>query len=217
MEIQRAILTGFFQFGKYSVNPTEVLLNGLKDQVMSGHLIYCQIFPTKIFEIPLFFAGETIALLVNDFKAKVIISFGLASEARGLRIESCAVNWVENDKYCTPQENRRPVDRLSDKKEVLKIDLAKWDIAKMFAGFRKYGIPFEPTVSTDAGGFCCNALIYRVLQRLRLNRISIPYIFIHLPCTPASILSISDFDKNKVLITEEQLAKAVEIILTCYR
>lgn len=217
MEKKIVFLTGFTVFGDYAENPTEKLALALRGKILAAHRIESFIFSPRIFKIPEVYAGELLVDLAYDAKAVVIVSFGLASEVKGLRVESYATNWAENEKYCLPDENRRVIDREMKPKAKLHIDLSRWDIGKMFLKFEQAGIPYESIISRDAGNFCCNALIYRVLTIMKWRKFFLPFLFIHVPCTKAAITNMPDFDKSKILVTEEQLLRAVEIILTCYR
>ncbi len=214
--MKTAILTGFHAFGRYAVNPTEILARNLEGKILAGHQIHSLVFSTGVHSSATSSDyGEEIvakALLVH---ASVILSLGIASEAKGVRIETKCVNWVENDTYCTVFENRRPVFSDCSPREKKSMPLQAWDLTELSRKFLAVGIPFE--ISEDAGSYCCNALMVRVLRALEDFSLHLPFLFAHVSCTEAAIAKIPDFDrKNKVILCQEDLPMIVEKLLESY-
>lgn len=215
--MKTAILTGFQTFGEYVVNPTEILARSLDGKILSGHKIHPFVFPKLILPLtPSEDYGRIIVESALKNKISVIISLGLSSAIKGFRLERSCTNWVESDKYCSELENRMPIVEFHQKRKMKFVPLNRWDLPLMFEGFRKTGIPFESEISFDAGTYCCNALMYRVLDAMEISGLEIPFLFAHVPCTEESILGVADFDRQKTLIKQEQLKKGVEVILQSY-
>jgi pyroglutamyl-peptidase len=214
--MKAAILTGFEVFGKYTVNPTETLARSLGGEVVAGHLIRSMVFPTTVLaphgEVDV---GNSIVDESFLVDASVIISFGIASEARGVRIERTCTNWVENAKYCTPFENKKPLSGVYVPKERLLMPLQSWDLATLSEKLAAAGIPLE--TSEDAGSYCCNALMYRTLRSMKECSLEIPFIFVHVPCTEEAVANMPGFDRSKkVLFRQETLVTVVESLLGSY-
>ena len=148
------------------------------------------------------------------FRSKAIISLGMGSDVHGVRVESRCINWVENDKYCLPSEQRMVLDEGLAPKSILDIDLKKWDLDWIFSVFAALGIKYEPEVSTDANAFCCNALIFRTLQALERRGCRIPYIYLHLPCTAKAVKEIPGFDDNKDLTSVKRVHEILHVLLS---
>ncbi|MFA5022504.1 MAG: hypothetical protein WC508_05505 [Patescibacteria group bacterium] len=212
-----AFLSGFKVFGNYAANSTEQLVSPLQGTIVQDHIIHSLVFSPAIFPPDQQDYGRQIVSRAMELQASVIVSFGMASAVNGLRIESKAVNWVENKTYCHAGENERLIDESLPKQAALMIDLQRWDINKLYRKFGQNGIPFQFPISQDAGTYCCNALIFRTLQAMQDLGFFIPYLFVHISCTKAAVQTISDFDQKKVLLSEEQLKNLVSIILTSYR
>ncbi len=214
--MKAAILTGFEVFGKYAVNPTEILARSLAGEVVSGHLIRSMVFPTTVL-VP-HGARDAGTLIVDEaflVDASVIISLGIDSGARGVRIERTCINWVENAKYCTQYENQKPLSDAHDPKERLPMPLQSWDFAGLSERLALAGIPLE--TSEDAGSYCCNALMYRTRRSMKECSLEIPFIFVHVPCTEEAVADMPDFDRaSKVLFHQEDLATVVESLLESY-
>lgn len=215
--MKTALITGSETFGRYITNPTKWLALSAEGRILADHKIYSLIFPSivglpKDTEDP----GSVIIKKAVEINAKVIISFGMASEVKGFRIERSATNWIYNEKYCSADENNRPLNPTRPAKEQLQIDLTKWDIEKVRKLFAKAHIPFDQKISDNPGQYSCNSWIYRTILARKKYIIKTPYIFVHTACTPASVALISDFLPKKVLIKNNDLLIALEIFLRSY-
>jgi len=163
--------------------------------------------------------GELVVAKALEIKADAIISLGIASDVRGLSIETRAINWVENAKYGLMCEQRKPIASNFLPKEYLRVNREKWHLTKLchlsslMEKFNEADFDCELNFSADAGTFCCNALIFRTLVALQKNKCEIPYLFLHTPCSPGAVKNISDWDATKDLMSLEKLAKILEIIL----
>lgn len=214
--MKTAILTGFSTFGNYTVNPTEILTRHLDGKTLAGHLIHSFVLPTEVIcSQGTINHGRQVVEKAVSMKASAIISLGIASEARGVRVETKCINWLENNRYCTEFENRRPVDYSSRIREEKFVQLDKWNLSRLSEELASLGISFE--ISNNAGTYCCNALMYRTLQHMQEWSIKIPFIFAHVPCTEESIANIVGFDrKSKILVRQEELVVVVEKFLEAY-
>jgi len=155
--MDKILITGFEKFGDYKENITEVLKTEL--HFLGSHIVEYMIFPVRIFSAGAENYGKQIVAKAKEINAKAIISLGMGSDIHGIRIESRAINWVENEKYCIPSEQKRLIDETLFPRYPLDIDLSKWKIAEMFATFSKMSIYHEPEISTNANAFCCNVSI----------------------------------------------------------
>lgn len=217
--MRTALLTSSETFGKYQFHPGKWLVTWADGKIIAGHRIHSLVFPTTIMLPPgVEDPGTRIVKKAMEINATVIISFGLASEAKGFRIERSGYNWIENVLYCQPYENFRPIDPTRPDKERVQEDLSRWDIEMIRERFKKSGLPLDLAISDDAGRFSCNSWIYRTVLAMKKNKCTIPYIFVHTACTEESIELIPDFPRNrKVIIQKDYLPKALEIFLQSYR
>lgn len=215
--MKTAILTGFQPYGSYVINPTEVLARSLEGKVLVGHTIHSLVFPTTVLSpTPVKDYGKEIIEKASLVNASVIICLGMSSEVRGVRVETQCMNWVENDKYCTSFENRKPVFSDIPSRAIRPIPLERWDLTTLASRLSVIGINFE--TSEDAGKYCCNALIFKVLRALNEKHQRIPFLFAHIPCTEDAIAGILDFDRTqKKLILQSELFAIVEILLRSYQ
>ena len=217
--MKKAIITGSETFGKYITNPSKWLVLFADKKVIADYEIHSLVFPSVVL-VPegQEDSGETVVRKAKEINADMIISFGMASEVKGFRLERSGSNWVYNERYLSPSENNKPLDPSRPEKEQIQADFSSWDIKKMQELFVKENIPFESKISDDAGRYSCNSWIYRTLLAMRKGRLTIPYLFVHTACTEEAIELIPDFDRvNKSLIKKEDALKALEIIIKSYR
>lgn len=215
--MKNILITGFSPFGDYSENISEVAAMNLK--TISDYDVYGLVFSTKIFSEEAPNSGELIVKRAQEIKASAIISLGVSSDVTGFRIESIANNWVENNKYCLEEENKRLINQRFFFMEEVYPSLSRWHFGKLWNldNLRKQineaGLKCESQISTNAGNYCCNALMFRTLVALVENKCDIPYLFLHVPCSFEAVKNISNFDKNKDIISLETLKRSLEIIL----
>lgn len=217
--MKKALITGSETFGKYVFSPSKWLALTADHTVIAGHEIHSLVFPSVVLipevqEHP----GETIVRRAQEIAADVIVSFGMASEVKGFRLERSGSNWIHNEKYLSSFENNRPLETLRPEKEHLQNDLTAWDIEKMHALFAHAQLPLESMISDDPGQYSCNSWIYRTLLTMQEKHLTIPYLFVHTSCTEEAIALIPDFDRaHKSLIKKEDTLKALEAILQSYK
>ncbi len=216
--MKKALITGSETFGKYITNTTKWLALSVDGKVIADYEIHSLIFPSVVL-LPegKENQGEAIVRKAQEIDADVIISFGMASEVKGFRLERSGTNWIYNEKYLSPSENNQPLDPSQPEKEQIQADLSSWNIVKMQELFAKANIPFDSKISDDPGQYSCNSWIYRTLLAIKKKQLAIPYLFVHTACTEEAIEFILDFDRvNKVLIKKENMIKALEIILLSF-
>lgn len=236
--MKNILITGFEPFGDYAENLSEIAATRIKK--IGDYNVYGLVFPVRIFPVSQkriisyivngknrFYPqpteavnyGDMIVAQAKELNACAIISLGIASDVCGIRIETQAINWVENHKYCLDSEQRRVLDENLILKKELKVDLDKWRLGKpwnvsvLSNQFHKADCDCNVILSGDAGTFCCNALMFRTLLSLQKNKCDIPYLFLHIPCSKEAVKNIPNFDQSKDLMSLEKLEKVLAVIL----
>ena len=216
--MKTALVTGFETFGRYVFNPSKWLALSVDGKTIADYKIDSLVLPSIVLYPDKENPGEIVAKKAQQVKADVIVSFGMASDVKGFRVERSATNWIYNKKYCMEYENNHPLDPRQPEKEQIHNNLTNWELEKMQKLFAIKNVPFDSAISDDPGQFCCNGLIYRTVQALRKNKLTTPFLFVHCACTEEAIELIPDFDrKNKTIIKKEDMPKALEIILSSYK
>lgn len=167
------ILTGFGPFPGIPANATSILVPKIAaaaEDVFAGTTIVHAILPTE------WSAGLALAEdLYRRHKPALALHFGVSSRATGFEIETRGRN------FCSPSMDAAgylpALDRLSlDGPDFLPATLPATHIVTRL---RRRGLP--ASVSRDAGGYLCNALLYRAADIARAHPAPIRSGFIHLP------------------------------------
>lgn len=214
-----ALVTGSESFGRYVNNPSKWLALAVDGKTIQNHFVNSLFFPTVVrLPVDAEDQGEVIVQKAIEIKASVILSFGLASEAKGFRFERTATNWISHKHYCLPYENNHPITEFHPAKEQIHYDLSCWDFELMKKLYSDEHVPLDSRISDDPGLFSCNAWMYRTYYAMKKYKLNIPYAFVHLPCTEAAIEFIPDFPRDrKLVISHPQILKGFEILLRCYK
>jgi len=206
--MKNILITGFRSFGKYKANSTEQFLKS--HSVLGDLYLHSFIFSASTFANDAEDFGFEVVKTARALKAVAIISLGMASDVKGLRIETRAINWSAG-KYCLDFEKERKLNPLYPGWDTKEVNLKHWDIDFMFKNLTDLNIKFEKEMSDKAGTYCCNALMYRILTALG-SASDIPYIFLHIPCSAEAVADLDDFAKDKDLITAETLQEILLVV-----
>jgi pyroglutamyl-peptidase len=167
------LLTGFGPFPTVAANATSILVPRIAEatrRAVPGIAIAAHILPTE-WEASLWLLGE----LTNRLRPTVALHFGVSGRATGFEIETRGRN------HCNQSEDaagRMPQDeRISPGgPEFLPATLPA---AHIVGRLRRLGLPAH--LSRDAGGYLCNALLYRSLEISRALGAPGRSGFVHLP------------------------------------
>ena len=207
--MKKIILSGFVPFGAYPVNSSQQVVWRLAQRGIDGIKIVPAIFDATIPEEN---RGEVLAVRARALGVSGIISLGMASEKKGLCIERWATNAVDNEKYCPPLLQGTRIDPRQPYGWRIALDLAPWNVMEFEKACTAEGIPVE--LSDDAGGFCCNHLAYQTRTALIEREETTPYLFIHLPCSPATIPNEKEFAAaGKVSMSVDKMVLGIELLL----
>ena len=202
------LLTGFGPFPSVPANATTVLVPRIAEaaqRTFGGVAFASEVLPTE------WSAGPARAAELYRLHRPIIaLHFGVSSRATGFEIEARARN------RCTLAQDAAgllpPLDRLSPLgPETLAASIPALHIVERL---RRRGLP--AALSRDAGGYLCNALLYRSLELGRGQPDAPRTGFIHLP---ASLVSERQPWRGPAracrLGWDDVVAGSLEIIATC--
>ena len=167
------LLTGFGPFPSVPANATTILVPRIAEaarRAFAGSTVVCHILPTE------WTAGLAVVDdLYRNLRPQIALHFGVSGRATGFEIETRGRN------RCHPSQDAAgmlpPLDRLSPiGPEYLPSPLP---VAHIVERLRRRGIP--AMISRDAGGYLCNALLYRTLDTTRRAADAPRVGFVHLP------------------------------------
>jgi len=165
----KVLISGFKPFGSSRLNPSELLVNELVKEEISGVYLDSIVLPVE-FDRSTTLMLEKIALSRPD----VVISFGQAEGRSAITPEKIAVNF----------DNARIPDNSGDQRQSRVIDSKGADgyfttlnVEKMIESIKDLGIPAE--LSMSAGAFVCNHIFYEIQKSLKGTEIKSG--FVHVP------------------------------------
>lgn len=206
------ILSAFKKFGDYTANSTELVAERLDGFQVGDFVIHSILFSA---EIPEENRGIALFSTAQKLSAKGIISLGMASEKTGLCIEQVVTNKIHNTKYCHPSINETAIDVNRPYGEQIRMRLRPWNLSLFKSECARKNISIMPD-SKDTGGFCCNHLAYqaRVAQIGSEAWSEIPFIFIHTPCSPETLLDVQKFySSGKTTKPVEEISEGIRTLI----
>lgn len=205
--MKKVILTGFEPFGDYKFNPTQestIFFNSLGD--VSGIKVIGLVLPCTYFG-----AFQVLCKVINREKPDAIISTGLASSVKGIRIETTFHN-IMKGKY-PDADGMMPNGLLLWNKPYAKDYLIATANNIYLANLLKSNeIPVELSFNADA--FICNSLGYLTSKKILKDSLWSPIknMFIHIPWTDDYKDKII-LEPHKIFLEKEKYYKAIELLI----
>lgn len=170
------LLTGFGPFPTVAANATSLLVPRIAEaatRAFSGASITCHILPTE------WGAGlSAVEHLYHRLAPSIALHFGVSGRAMGFEIETRARNLCSQS---VDAAGRLPPARQLTVRGPEYLP-ATFPAAHIAERLRRRGLP--AIVSRDAGGYLCNALLYRTLETaMRIPEPPRSSGFIHLPAS----------------------------------
>lgn len=200
MEKERKLLiTGFDPFGGEDINPSYEVVKALPDKI-GGIRLYRRLLPTSYKRAP-----ELLVRCIDDVSPDFVIMLGQAGGRAGVTPERVAINCMDgtladNDGVIMSDA---PIDA-----DGVAAYFSTLPIRQMTDAVAKLGVPAY--VSSTAGTFVCNAVMYTALHHLQKTRPDAKAGFIHIPYLPEQAARLQ---KDKA-IPSLSLADAVLAIKT---
>ncbi len=202
--MKKVILTGFLPFGDYDFNPTEKSALYYNSRMISGIKIIGIVLPCTYFS-----AFEKLSNLMDEEKPDGIISMGLSSCVRGIRIETVFRNLM-NGKYSDSNGYKPvnlPISLDKNAREFLSGNTNNLSHANILYS---NNIPVE--ISGDADTFVCNSLGYLTTKKIIEDNLDVRNIFIHIPWTDDYRSEIS-LGIDKIFLEKDKYYKGIELLI----
>ncbi|ADH99005.1 Pyroglutamyl-peptidase I [[Bacillus] selenitireducens MLS10] len=206
MSTVKMIVSGFEVFGGLNKNPTLDILKDLKENPPPGVDLYTIALPVEYDA-----CFEPLESLVDDFRPDSVIALGVAAGRSSVQPERIGINIEDTGGEGRMGDNRgnTPVDRKirGDGPDGYFSTLPNRKIIK---AIREQGIPSD--LSNSAGTFICNAVLYRLMDKLIREERGVPAGFIHVPATPDMVPSSSGMPSMHQADLNEAVRTAIQVI-----
>lgn len=205
--MKKVILTGFEPFGDYQFNPTQesaLFFNSLGE--ISGIKVIGLVLPCTYFG-----AFQVLRKVINQEKPDAVISTGLSSSVKRIRIETTFHNLM-NGKYPDADgmmPSNLPIWNKPHAKDLL---IATANNIYLAGILQQNEIPVE--LSIDADAFICNSLGYSTSKKILKDPSwsSVKNMFIHIPWTDDYKDRIN-LESTKIFFEKEKYYKAIELLI----
>jgi pyroglutamyl-peptidase len=168
-EKSKVLISGFKPFGGATLNPSELLVNVLERDQISGVELFAVVLPVEFDR-----SAEILLEKVKQIQPDIVIAFGQAEGRTAINPEKIAINL----------DDARIPDNSGDERNKVVIDKNGLDsyvttlpIENMVDAMKRAGYPAE--ISLSAGTFVCNHIFYK-LQKILIGS-NIRSGFVHLP------------------------------------
>lgn len=196
MKTPRVLLTGFEPFLGEPINPSQILLESIKKDLLIEQNV-------KTLLLPVSFARAS-ELIEAELAANVfdhVILLGQAGGRKNICLERVALNWNETEK---PDEDGKTPARGEIIRGQPGAIFTQAPIEKWYALLKDQNVPVE--ISLSAGGYVCNNVYYKTVSS-NLNAKSV--CFIHVPFLPEQVENKVDKPASLDLSTMELAIKTI--------
>jgi pyroglutamyl-peptidase len=168
-EKSKVLISGFKPFGGATLNPSELLVNVLERDQISGVELFTVVLPVEFDR-----SAEILLEKVKQIQPDIVIAFGQAEGRTAINPEKIAINL----------DDARIPDNSGDERKDVVIDkngsdsyMTTLPIEMMVDAMKRAGYPAE--ISLSAGTFVCNHIFYKLQKTLSGSNIRSG--FVHLP------------------------------------
>lgn len=205
------LLSGFGRFGSYRANLTELVANQLHGQEISGFHVNSIVFECLIPQIGCN-RGQALLEYARNTNSCAVVCLGMASEKTGLCLETATHNKIQS-KYCSEEMNGTPINPDLGYDANITLETCPWNVGAFISECKRQNVSIMPP-STDAGGFCCNHLMFQLAMLQRSGLLRIPFVFLHVPCSPEAVTDQETHrGSGKILMPTEEVVKGIGILL----
>jgi len=163
------LITGFKPFDVYDVNPSELVVSQMNNTIIENMTIKGYVLPVNYTTAP-----QRMKQLISTFHPELIISLGLAGNAKKIAVEKLAVNLRINPEARFPLLTLKKINRSGPW-----FHQATYDSEAIVNLIKTEEIPVE--LSYSAGLYLCNAILYETIHYQTITEQMVPTGFIHLP------------------------------------
>ncbi len=199
MSKTKVLVSGFEPFGGASLNPSQLLIERLKAEDISGVELHTIVLPVEFDR-----AAEILLAEIKKVSPAIVISFGQAEGRSAITPEKIAVNL----------DSARIPDNAGDQRKDQKISTNGADgyfstlpVEKILDSLREIGV--AGSLSLSAGTFVCNHIFYRLQHELLETGIKSG--FVHLPLIPEQS---PEFPNQPTMPLDEMVKGAKAVILS---
>ncbi|HEX8196698.1 MAG TPA: hypothetical protein VF571_10965 [Pyrinomonadaceae bacterium] len=168
----KILLTGFNPFGELKINPSQLIVQEIKNRSKSGDYV---VIPS-VLKTEYDAAENKIRKLLREIRPDACVCLGLAMGGSSIQLERIALNLDDTDSPDNAGELRcdRPI--IADGPDIYRSTLP---LNLIHEALRNCGIPTH--YSNHAGTYICNHVFYTAIHEIQRLGINAKCGFIHVP------------------------------------
>lgn len=199
-----ALITGFEPYGRRALNPSAQLARALDGTEIGGLRVIGRALPVAMTGL----AGRVDALL-EEARPALVIALGLAPGEPMIRLERFGVNLADFE--IADNAGARLTDAaIAPEGAVARA--ATLPLRAIEKALLAEGIPVR--LSTSAGAYLCNAILYLLLEGLERRQWRVPCGFIHLPYLPQQVaLMFADARAGEIEVNQRADTASMDLKL----
>ena len=199
---KKVILTGFKPFGPYFFNPTEDAVKYFNSiESIPGIEIKGIVLPCT------YESAFLLNKIIDEEKPDAIISMGLSSSVKGIRIETVFMNLM-GGKYPDSSGNSPKMIPICNNGRNFLSPQSNY----LFLADKLYREKIPIEISANADTYICNSLGYLLTKKIIEENLPINNMFINIPWTD-DYKDIIKLDFGKVTLEKEIFYKAIELLI----
>ena len=198
----KLLVTGFDAFGGEKVNPAQLVVESLPDEINENQVLKL-IIPTIRYG-----SAKKIMEVIDQEKPDIVVSIGQAGGNDHIAIERVAINC--DDYRIQDNGGNQPIDE-PIVEEGPTAYFSTLPIRKIYEVLQKEEYPVR--ISNSAGTFVCNHVFYSIRHYIEENHLSIQNGFIHIPYIKEQVEekpNVTYMELNKI---QEAIKLALQTIL----
>lgn len=198
----KILVTGFDPFGGEKINPAIEAVKRLPDTIAGAEI--------RKLEIPTVFdkSAQVVHEAIVEFKPDYVLNVGQAGGRAELTPEKVAINY--DDGRIADNEGFQPMNRTIHKDGETAY-FTQLPIKAMVRAIREVGVPAR--VSTTAGTYVCNHIMYQVQYMRDKEFTDIKAGFIHIPFLPSQVVDKPGMPSMSLEDIVKGLTAAIEAIV----
>ena len=165
----KVLISGFEPFGSSALNPSQLLVEALRNEKINGALLDAIVLPVEFDR-----AANVLLKRIEETKPDYVVAFGQAEGRKAITPEKIAINL----------DNARIPDNSGDQRQNQVIDphgadgyFTSLPTSEIISAINDEGVPAE--LSLSAGAFVCNHIFYELQKNLKGTAIKSG--FVHIP------------------------------------
>ena len=181
----RILLTGFEAYGHTPHNPAESVARTLDGEQIGTAQVVSRVVPNNFFE-----CIEFVRTAIAEVEPQIVVMLGEYGGRAMITVERIAQNLNDSTRYDLADNNGCSLQGQMTNPDGPAAYYATLPLRAMVKAMRSSGIPAD--ISDTAATFCCNHLMYGILDHIACNKLAIRAGWIHLPHLP----QVAALDEN---------------------